>query len=161
MFQLTRKADYGLRLMLEVGARSGASTVTKNVAVQQDIPYQFLRKVAQTLVVKGLLASTRGSRGGLSLARPAECITALDIVAALDFPYLNRCTVDHSPCPRQNGCAVYPIWLEAQRALEGALGGVRLSDMVRRHNAFLRKGLMAHQITATRTAESESIDKCD
>jgi Rrf2 family protein len=143
MFQLTRKADYGIRLMVEVAGRSGASTVTKEIAARQDIPYQFLRKVAQTLVTKGLLSSARGAKGGLSLARPAESITALDIVAAFDLPYLNRCISDPTQCPRRDVCAVYPVWVEAQKAVEQVLGGVRLSDMVRRQEILIGNGLVA------------------
>ena len=61
MLQLTRKTDYGIRLMLEVGAHGNGGMSTAEVARRQEIPYQFLRKVAQTLVAQGLLASRRGS----------------------------------------------------------------------------------------------------
>ncbi|NIQ77055.1 MAG: Rrf2 family transcriptional regulator, partial [Anaerolineae bacterium] len=60
MMELTRKADYALRLMVEVGVRSQGAVRTSDVARRQGIPYEFLRKVVQELVAEGLLISRRG-----------------------------------------------------------------------------------------------------
>lgn len=135
MFELTRRADYALRLMIDVGAHEGASVSTAEVARREEIPYQFLRKVAHDLVARGLLSAGRGVRGGVSLARPPESITVLDIVWAIDPPAINQCTVDPSQCDRRDYCAAYPVWLKVQEEVERVLGGVRLSDLIRRHRA--------------------------
>ncbi len=132
MLQLTRQGDYGLRLMLEVGASAGATITTAEVARRQQMPYEFVRKVAQALVSTGLLASERGSRGGLTLRRPAESITVLDIVNAFGPPSLNRCTADPPTCDRRDICPVHPVWLEAQKEVERVLGAAKLSDLVKR-----------------------------
>ena len=73
MLQITRKADYAVRLMVEVAAHSGESVTTAEIAESQAMPYQFLRKVAQVLSAKGLLASERGGR------RPHTCAAAGNI----------------------------------------------------------------------------------
>ncbi len=136
MLGLDRKTDYALRLMLEVGARNGSAVSTTDVAALQEIPVQFLRKVAQTLVRKGLLASERGARGGLRLARAPEAITMLDIVNAFAPAALNRCTVDPPRCDRRDICAVFPAWAEAQREVERVLRRHVLSAIVRRQAAL-------------------------
>ncbi len=136
MLQLTRKADYGIRLMLEAASRVDGPLTTADVAKRRQIPYEFLRKVAQTLVSRTLLVSERGIRGGLSLARPAETITVLDIVRAFESPSLNRCTVDPPRCDRRDACAVYPVWVEAQCEVERVLRGARLSSLVDRQEAL-------------------------
>ena len=136
MLQLTRKTDYGIRLMLEVGAHGNGGMSTAEVARRQHIPYQFLRKVVRPLVAEGLLTSRRGASGGLSLARPAESITALDIVRAFGSPALNECTIDPPECDRRALCAGYGVWLEAQSSIERVLRATRLSDMVQRQAAL-------------------------
>ena len=159
MLQLTRKTDYGIRLMLEVGAHTDGGMSTAEVARRQEIPYQFLRKVAQTLVAQGLLVSRRGVSGGLSLARPAESITALDIVRAFGSPYLNQCTVDPSQCDRRDLCAGYPLWQEAQAVVERALDATRLSDMVRRQVAMERahnKSRYPREVRPSRVARKQT-----
>ncbi len=140
MLQLTRKADYGLRLMLEVGGSPSGATTTAVVAQRQLIPYEFLRKVAQTLVAHGLLVSERGASGGLSLARPAETVSVLDIVRAFESPALNLCCVDPPRCDRRDNCAVYPVWAEAQRQVERALSNASLSSLIDRQAMLDRRG---------------------
>ncbi len=136
MYCLTRKADYGLRLMLEVAAQNEGSMTVADVAERKQIPYEFLRKVAQRLASQGLLATERGFRGGVSLARPAEMITLLDIVHAFESPALNHCTADPSRCDRRDVCAVYPVWVEAQSEVERVLGGTSLSSLVDRQEVL-------------------------
>ena len=136
MLQITRKADYAVRLMVEVAAHSGESVTTAEIAESQAMPYQFLRKVAQVLSAKGLLASERGGKGGLTLARPPENISVLDILQALDLPPINDCAVDPDDCARREICAVYPVWFEAQREIERVLGGTALSKLVRAHRVL-------------------------
>jgi Rrf2 family protein len=132
MLQLSREADYALLLMLEVGAHTEGAITTAEVARRQRTPYDFLRKVARTLVRQGLLVSQRGAGGGLTLALPAEKITVLDIVRAFGSLALNRCTADPPRCDRRELCPVHPVWAEAQYEVERVLGGTRLSSLIGR-----------------------------
>ena len=143
MLQLTRKTDYGIRLMLEVGTHGNGGMSTAEVARRQEIPYQFLRKVARTLANSGLLVSERGGKGGLTLARAPEDISVLDILRALGLPPINDCSVDPDNCPRREICAVFPVWFEAQREIERVLGAARLSKLVRAHRALLVRAAAA------------------
>lgn len=139
MFQLNRRADYAVRLLLEVSGHPQGYLATAEAARRQQMPYEFIRKVAQTLVSSGLLVSERGMRGGLSLGRPAEAISLLDIVRPFDSPFLNRCTIDPPRCDRRASCVVHPVWAEAQNQVEKILSGARLSDMVERQAALNRR----------------------
>src|ERR1700710_1502620 len=66
-------------------ARSGERPVPiKELAERRDIPDQFLEQLFSTLRRAGLLTSHRGMRGGYTLSRPAEEITVLEVVQALD-----------------------------------------------------------------------------
>jgi Rrf2 family protein len=136
MLQITRKADYAVRLMMEVAAHPGEIVNTAQVAKRQDIPRQFLRKVAQTLTMNGLLVSERGGNGGLILARPADQITVLDILRAVDVLAVNDCTIAPDSCQRRAMCAAYPFWFEAQREMERVLAQTPLSKIARSHLAL-------------------------
>lgn len=129
MLELTKKADYALRLMIEVAASDKGSITTAGAAEREAIPYPFLRKVAQELVAAGLLASSRGVGGGLSLARPAQTISLLTVVRAVDEPTISRCVVDSHACNRRSHCLIYPVWCRLQRDLERAMDAVLLSDL--------------------------------
>lgn len=70
MLRISRQTDYGLRLMVEIASNDCGPIATIDVAQRQDIPYQFLRKVAQSLVASGLLVSVRGAGGGSAWLGP-------------------------------------------------------------------------------------------
>lgn len=132
MHQLTRKADYGLRLMLEAGAAGGALVTVGSVAQREKIPYQFLRQAARTLHAKGLLTTSRGPHGGVRLARTADTISVLDVADAFGGIALNACTAVPPKCDRRDVCAAFPAWVRAQAATERVLAETSLGSLLRR-----------------------------
>lgn len=116
--QITRQADYAVRAVSYLASlEPGAKATTRTIAEKQNIPSSFLAKIIAQLTVVGLLQTTRGVRGGVSLARDPQDISLLDVVEAIDGPVLiNICANDDYECSIQN-CAIRPIWAEAQAGL--------------------------------------------
>ncbi|HTU13773.1 MAG TPA: Rrf2 family transcriptional regulator [Solirubrobacterales bacterium] len=84
MISVTSKSRYAVVAMAEL-ARSGDRPLSvKELAERRDIPDQFLEQLFSTLRRSGLLTSHRGSKGGYTLSRPADEITVLEVVQALD-----------------------------------------------------------------------------
>jgi Rrf2 family nitric oxide-sensitive transcriptional repressor len=74
--QITRQADYAVRAVLFL-ARSGDQRIATNmIAEDQRIPPSFLAKIVSQLSIAGLLHTSRGARGGVTLARAAKEISA-------------------------------------------------------------------------------------
>ena len=126
---LTRKADYGLRLMLEAAAGDGYIS-TRSVSRRQKIPYQFLRRSAAVLRENGLITTARGPAGGVRLARPADTISLVDVTAAFGGIALNACTAVPPRCDRREVCPAFPAWVRAQAATEAALAGTSLASVM-------------------------------
>ena len=61
--------------------------MASKVAKAYKIPVEYLLKIMQQLVRANVLSSKRGPGGGFSLARPANEITMLEIVEAVDGPW--------------------------------------------------------------------------
>ena len=142
MLQLTRKADYGLRLMLEAASAGDAFVTARTVSRRQKIPYSFLRQAATVLAAKELLATSRGPHGGVRLVRPAGDISLLDIVNAFGGVALNACTAVPASCARTNLCPAFPAWVEAQAAVERALAGTNLENLLRGQRSRQRARLV-------------------
>ena len=147
VLQLTRKADYGLRLMLEAAAAGASFVTTRTVSRRQKIPYPFLRQAATALAASGLLVTSRGPHGGVRLARPASAISLLDIANVFGGVALNACTATPVRCTRRDVCPAFPAWVQAQVAVDRALAGTDLESLLRRQKP-LRKA---------RTRDDESI----
>jgi Rrf2 family protein len=90
------------------------------------IPASFLAKIISQLSIAGLLHTSRGARGGVSLAREPKEISVLDVVEAIDGPILlNECVGTSKPCAFVEECLVHPIWVEVQENLVNRLRATR------------------------------------
>jgi Rrf2 family protein len=117
--QLTRQADYAVRAVLYLAQmKNGDRGTTSIVAKEQHIPPSFLAKIVSQLSVSGLVRTSRGARGGVTLAREPKEITLLQVVEAIDGPIqLNECVGDNGVCAFGNDCPIRSVWCEAQDEL--------------------------------------------
>jgi len=103
----------------------------------------YLLKHLNMLTAAGILESVPGPAGGYRLARPAERITLLDIVLAIE----GREPAFRCGEIRRNGpvkldasayvklCGINAAMLKAERAYRAALAETRLSDIVADYQA--------------------------
>src|ERR1700733_8094859 len=79
------KAEYGVRLMVELGRQAPEHpTSLKAIADAEGLPLAYLEQVVARLRKGGLVQSARGAHGGYWLSRPAEEIAMVDVVQALE-----------------------------------------------------------------------------
>jgi Rrf2 family protein len=121
--EISRRTDYGVRVIMDLaGLPQNGRASTQDIAHRQNIPGPFLAKIISQLSLSGLVATYRGSGGGVSLARPASEISLLHVIEALEGPVrLNRCAIEPSACPRDGHCPVHHVWAQAQTDLTGLL----------------------------------------
>ncbi|MBI4730007.1 MAG: Rrf2 family transcriptional regulator [Acidobacteria bacterium] len=118
--RLTKEADYAVRCVLDVAGNGW--TDTGRVAHRQNVPASFLGKIVQSLARAGILTTRRGVGGGVRLARPADSVTLLEIVEAVQGPLtVNACGAGPEACECTPDCPAYPVFLRAQKALRDVL----------------------------------------
>ncbi len=117
--QITRQADYALRAMLYLTKlEPNERAATSHIAEEQQIPPSFLAKIISQLSIAGLIHTSRGARGGVSLARSPEAISVLEVVEAIDGPLtLNECSHNEAACPFGSDCPLRPLWCDTQSEL--------------------------------------------
>jgi Rrf2 family protein len=117
---VTREADYAVRCVVEV-ARAGHTSAAQ-VARLQGISPTFLGKIVQSLAKAGILATRRGVGGGITLARPPEEFTLLEVIEAVVGPLcIVECLRQPKGCEHQADCPAYPYLAAAQRRLRDGL----------------------------------------
>ncbi len=130
--QITRQADYAVRAVLYL-ARLGNEqrAATSQVAQEQRIPPSFLAKIISQLSIAGLLHTSRGARGGVTLARDPKDITLLEVIEAIDGPIqLNECVGENGTCSFSEECPLRPVWCEAQKELIARLKGTNFAQLL-------------------------------
>lgn len=82
---LSQTIEYALRAMIHLaGTEPGTSANSETISASTKVPQGYLSKILRDLVVAGLVTSQRGPNGGFTLARPADQISMLDVVNAVD-----------------------------------------------------------------------------
>ena len=121
MLVITSKSPYAVRALAELARSStGEPVPIGEIARRRDIPVQFLEGLFATLRRAGILSSQRGVKGGYSFARPADELTVLEVVEALE----GTLGADAS---RQG-----EIWTEAIEALRDRLRAVTIAEVAQR-----------------------------
>jgi Rrf2 family cysteine metabolism transcriptional repressor len=135
----TTKAEYGVRLLIQLGIRGGEAPVSlKAVAEVENLPLAYLERIAALLKKAGLVAATRGAHGGYVLARPAEEITMDAVVLALEGAIAPMdCFVDDrdarvscSHISDAQGCATKLLWTRVQMGVIKSLQRTTLAELV-------------------------------
>jgi Rrf2 family cysteine metabolism transcriptional repressor len=121
VLSITSKSPYAVRALTELARTGNAGPVPiGEIARRREIPVQFLEGLFATLRRAGILNSQRGVKGGYSFARPADQLTVLEVVEALE----GNLGADAS----QQG----EIWAEAIEALRERLRSDTIADVAQR-----------------------------
>ena len=129
--QLTRAADYAVRVMIHLAGLPPGSRVSRSeLSAAAECPEQFLCKVLQNLTRAGLVVSRRGNTGGFELEDSRRNASILDVVEAVEGPIrLNVCLTSGHACSRQPWCPAHCVWADAQAALLGVLREASISQL--------------------------------
>lgn len=156
----TTKAEYGVRLLVELGCQLGDRPVTlKAIAEAEGLPLAYLERIAALLKRAGLVAATRGAQGGYRLERDPAGVTMDEVVLALeggvapmacfapDADGDGRVLCSHESDGGE-GCATKLLWTRVQDGVLRALRQTTLAELI----GFAQRGGPL-SLAAARTAE--------
>jgi Rrf2 family protein len=81
---ISRTVEYALRAVVCLAGHAPASLSAGRVSAETGVPVSYLSKVLQSLVRGGLVAATRGARGGYAFAGKPASVTVLGVVNAIE-----------------------------------------------------------------------------
>ncbi len=130
--QITRQTEYAVRTLIELAkAEEGKLVPTKLISLNQNIPEVFLKKTIQLLANGGLIATQRGTQGGVRLAVTPSEITIARVFAAVEGRMaINVCLTESYPCPNKPICRVRGVLQRAQDALIAELSRESIADLL-------------------------------
>ena len=132
--KLSTRARYGTKALLELALHWGEEPVLlRDIAQRQQIPLPYLEHLIGPLVQAGIVKSTRGSRGGVSLLKPPEEVILSEVVQLLEGSIVVvECVDNPEYCSRSDLCVTRDIWDEVKEAINKVLESVTLHDLVKR-----------------------------
>ncbi len=140
----TTKAEYGVRLLVELGRQqeAGHPVSLKAIAEAEGLPLAYLERIVALLKKAAIVESTRGAHGGYRLARDPEELTMDEVIVALEGGVTPMtCFVDDSDgsgrvlCSHEadhgHGCATKLLWMRVQGGVMESLARTTLAELVR------------------------------
>lgn len=133
MLRMSKLTDYGTLVLAQLASGDSQLSTSGAVAEATRLAPPTVSKVLKLLTHAGLVVSVRGAQGGYSLARPAETITAAEILDALEGPVaLTECSSVGGCCDLESHCRVGAAWQKINHSIRKALESVTLADLQRR-----------------------------
>lgn len=130
MLRMSKLTDYGTLVLAELAASEGRLASAHQVAVDTHLALPTVSKLLKSLVRAGLAVSERGARGGYALSRPADEITAAEIIDALEGPVaITECSSAPGLCELESSCRVGWAWQRINVSIRQALDEVSLADL--------------------------------
>ena len=128
MLRITKITDYGFILLAHMANQDQEQLHNaKDLSAIIGVPLPTVSKVLKILTQGGILKSHQGSKGGYSLSKPANQISAAEIIEAVEGPVaITECSTVEG-CER--GCPVSTSWQTINKAVIAALQGLTLADM--------------------------------
>ena len=147
------KAEYGIRLMIELGRTADSAPVSlASVSEAETLPLSYLEHLVAKLRDAGLVISTRGAHGGYQLARPPEEIEMLEVVQALEGPIApmecfhtereGKVLCSHES-DEGRACATRMLWTRVHGGITKAMASTTLAELVEFADQHQRKRSVA------------------
>ncbi len=132
MLRISKLTDYGVVLATHLAAwPDGRTLAVRDLAKCTGIPQPTASKVLKLLGRAGIVEAQRGAHGGYRLTRAPEDITIAEVISAVEGPIgVTECATEVSACEFEPKCDVRTNWQRINQAVQHALEGIRLSDMI-------------------------------
>jgi len=132
MLRLSKLTDYATVILSFMAKDKTRVRAAIEIAAATGIALPTVSKIMKSLANAKVLMSTRGAKGGYTLAREPEKITVAAIIGALEGPIaLTECSISLQTCEQAAGCGIRTNWHVINQTIHNALESVTLADLIR------------------------------
>ena len=144
--RLTTKGRYGVRAVLNLATQNKSRPISiSQISKEEELSPEFLEQIFFKLKKAGVIRSVRGPKGGFVLNwKPSEITIKAILDAVGESIHPTPCTNGRdNPCPREQECALAPVWNEFYDLIAEHLDGISLQDIIENAKQAESLGLRA------------------
>ncbi len=132
--KLSTRGRYGTKVLLDLALHHGNGPVSlKDISTRQHIPLHYLEHLIAPLVTAGVIRSSRGAKGGISLVKDPREIRLSEVVPLLEGSIAPaECVANPELCESSASCVTRDVWLEMEQVMNGVLESITLQTLVER-----------------------------
>ena len=135
--KLTTKGRYAVMAMADLALYRGSGpTSLTDISLRQNISLPYLEQIFIKLKDNNLVKSTRGSKGGYTLEKPANEIKISNIISAVDeeVKMLSCKKESKKGCNNKSmKCITHNLWDQLDEHINNFFEKVKLQDLVKRN----------------------------
>ena len=129
---LSRATEYAIRLIFYLSDRQPLPQYVriKDVAVDLEVSYFQLAKVANILITNEILKANTGPTGGIDLCDHANSLplsVVLEIFGEKDI--FDQCILGLPQCSDENPCPIHTVWGTTRRELRSTFFDKTLGEL--------------------------------
>lgn len=133
--KISAQEEYGLRCLVQLAdLPDGESLTLPQIAEREGISTANAGKLMWLLNRAGFVHSTRGTKGGYLLARPAVDIRLSEIIRVLDEEVMNKHCDNYTgvldSCVHRGDCGIRPVIAGLNEIVANALSQITLAQLV-------------------------------
>lgn len=133
--KISAQEEYGLRCLLQLAMlKEDESLTLPQIAEREGISAANAGKLMWLLNKAGFVHATRGTKGGYSLARPADEVYLSEVIKILDEDEIgNHCesyTGVLEKCVHKGDCGIRPVIVGLHEIVQNALSQITLAQLV-------------------------------
>lgn len=133
--KISAQEEYGLRCLVQLAnLPPGESLTLPQIAEREGISAANAGKLMWLLNKSGFVNSTRGTKGGYFLARPADTVRLNEVIKVLDNDVLNKHCESYTgvldSCVHNGDCGIRPVIVGLHEIVENALSRITLAQLV-------------------------------
>jgi len=130
MLRISKLTDYATVILGSLATAQQTQRTAAELAVATHVSAPTVSKLLKQLQRAQLVTSVRGLKGGYRLARPADSITAAQILDALEGPLaLTTCASTQRHCDLETTCRVGGAWQRVSLAILRSLEEITLAEL--------------------------------
>ena len=138
--KLTTKGRYAVMAMADLALfKDNGPTSLSDISLRQNISLPYLEQIFIKLKDKNLVKSTRGSKGGYVLEKPANDIKISNIISAVDeeVKMLNCKKESKKGCNNKTTkCITHNLWDQLDQHINNFFEKVKLQDLVKKNQTL-------------------------
>lgn len=131
---ISKTCQYALRAVIYIASNPGEGFVsTKQISKDTEISYFFLGKILNKLTQAGYLESYKGPNGGVRLLKPAENISVLDVLNAIEsVKCLEGCLLGLPNCSDETKCSLHDSWKDIKLSIYKMFSGKTIHELTKK-----------------------------
>ena len=129
--RISRSTGYAILALGYIAENNDQKIIlSQDIAKKYDIPLEYLLKLLQQLVKANVLHSKRGPHGGFSLAKSPQNITILQIIEAIDGPFVSHTNLSDQAPREKIGKNVDKVYEKALSEAKAVFTKAKLSALI-------------------------------